>query len=177
MDSNYDFDHFFHQATERAPYPYQRVFAEDGDLPELLNIPTGVGKTGGGFLAGCIVVVTNAPSTPRRLIYCLPMRTLVEQTRDCALIWLDRLGLLAGTVQYSDETRTRIQSYDIDLKQDPNAVGVFLLMGGADGGNWDQIPSQQILIGTQDMLLSRGSQSRLWDVAVPLAGSFRAAQQ
>ncbi len=150
------FDDFFHQATERAPYPYQRVFAEDGDLPELLNIPTGVGKTAAVILGWLYRRRNRCASTPRRLIYCLPMRTLVEQTRDCALIWLDRLGLLAGTVQYSDETRTRIQSYDIDLKQDPNAVGVFLLMGGADGGNWDQYPERDIiLIGTQDMLLSR----------------------
>jgi hypothetical protein len=31
-------------------------------------------------------------TTPRRLVYCLPMRTLVEQTRDCATGWLNKLG-------------------------------------------------------------------------------------
>ena len=39
------FDDFFKQATERDCYPYQRAFAEDGEMPELLSVPTGVGKT------------------------------------------------------------------------------------------------------------------------------------
>jgi CRISPR-associated endonuclease/helicase Cas3 len=39
------FDDFFKQVTGRDPYAYQREFAEDGELPELLNVPTGIGKT------------------------------------------------------------------------------------------------------------------------------------
>ncbi|MGC8582004.1 MAG: hypothetical protein ACP5MW_06690, partial [Thermoplasmata archaeon] len=35
---------------------------------------------------------------PRRLIYCLPTRSLVEQTRDNIVEWLNNLGLLGGTV-------------------------------------------------------------------------------
>jgi len=31
------FDNFFNQATERQPYPYQRAFAEEGELPDLLK--------------------------------------------------------------------------------------------------------------------------------------------
>ena len=151
------FDDFFKIATGGAePYPYQRAFAEDGELPELLNIPTGVGKTATVILGWLYRRRTRSGSTPRRLVYCLPMRTLVEQTRDCAVMWLDRLGLLAGTVQYANETRTRIDSYQIDLQKHSEGVGVSLLMGGADSGDWDEYPDRNmVLIGTQDMLLSR----------------------
>jgi hypothetical protein len=38
------FVEFFKIATGRDPYPYQRSFAEDGELPDLLNVPTGVGN-------------------------------------------------------------------------------------------------------------------------------------
>ena len=46
------FDDFFKQATGCRPYPYQCAFAQDGELPELLNVPTGVGKTA-TVLLGC----------------------------------------------------------------------------------------------------------------------------
>ncbi len=69
--------------------------------------------------------------TPRRLVYCLPMRVLVEQTRDEVQGWLENLGL---------------------TKQ----VKVCVLMGGEDADDWDLYPEKDaILIGTQDMLLSR----------------------
>ena len=131
-----DFRDFFHKATSGGtPYPYQTVFAEGESLPELLNVPTGVGKTATAIL-GWLYRRIEATSlvrgtTPRRLVYCLPMRTLVEQTRDCAQSWLANLGR-TGT------------------------IGVHVLMGGADSSNWDEHPEQDaILIGTQDMLLSR----------------------
>ncbi len=44
------FAEFFRRATTspterqgRTPYPYQTAFAEGDSLPELLNVPTGVG--------------------------------------------------------------------------------------------------------------------------------------
>ena len=125
------FDDFFKQATGRDCYPYQCAFAEADALPELLNVPTGVGKTATAVLGWLYRRRARSQSTPRRLVYCLPMRTLVEQTRDCADTWLANLGLT-------------------------EKVGVHLLMGGADATQWDEHPERDaILIGTQDMLLSR----------------------
>ena len=44
------FDAFFSTATDLSgPYPYQRVLATDASLPELLSVPTGVGKTAADF--------------------------------------------------------------------------------------------------------------------------------
>ncbi|MES2788219.1 MAG: CRISPR-associated helicase Cas3', partial [Planctomycetota bacterium] len=132
-----NFGDFFRRATQIiAPYPYQRAFAEDESLPELLSIPTGLGKTAAVVLGWLYrrrfhknAEIRN--STPRRLVYCFPMRVLVEQTHDVTQGWLEKLGL-------TDD------------------VKVHLLMGGVDGSDWDEYPeSDSILIGTQDMLLSR----------------------
>lgn len=156
------FDDFFKQATGRdlTPYPYQRAFAEDGELPDLLNVPTGVGKTATAILGWLYRRRRHADQvirkrTPRRLVYCLPMRTLVEQTRDCAVMWLDRLGQFAGKVEYADDAKTRVKSYTLDFDKPLNGIAVHVLMGGADASKWDEHPERDaILIGTQDMLLS-----------------------
>src|SRR5207253_5332223 len=64
-------------------------------------------------------------------VYCLPMRTLVEQTEKNVREWLEKLAL-------------------------EGATGVHILMGGEDTGEWDVHPEKPaILIGSQDMLLSR----------------------
>ena len=86
------FDKFFKEATGgQSPYPYQRQFAEGESIRQLLSVPTGVGKTATAVLGWLWKRRQRPATTPRRLVYCLPMRTLVEQTRDCAVIWLDRL--------------------------------------------------------------------------------------
>src|SRR5262249_8136557 len=110
----------------------------------LINVPTGLGKTAGVVLAWLWNRVLHPESShrnswPRRLVYCLPMRTLVEQTRDSVANWLERLNLLwSGKDDQSGK------------------VGLHILMGGEDQGNWDLYPEREaILIGTQDMLLSR----------------------
>jgi len=155
------FKDFFAKATGNpSPYPYQEAFAEDRELPDLLNVPTGVGKTATAILGWLyrrrFASADIQKSTPRRLVYCLPMRTLVEQTRDCTVTWLDQLGQFAGTVKYTDETKTHVKSYTLDLENHPNGIAVHLLMGGADATKWDEHPERDaILIGTQDMLLSR----------------------
>jgi CRISPR-associated endonuclease/helicase Cas3 len=70
-------------------------------------------------------------ATPRRLIYCLPMRTPVEQTGAAAQTWLR------------------------NLEQDQD-IRVYVLMGGERTEDWDVYPGRDaILIGTQDMLLCR----------------------
>ncbi len=122
---------WFKQATARfSPYPYQQQLAEQ-PWPDALEIPTGLGKTAAVTLAWLYKRrKLHDPETPRRLVWCLPMRVLVEQTRENIQHWLTRL----------DEP-----------------VPVHLLMGGeADMKAWSEEPEQdQILIGTQDMLLSR----------------------
>jgi CRISPR-associated endonuclease/helicase Cas3 len=39
------FDEWFKRATGNDPFPYQRRFAEQGEIPNLVDVPTGLGKT------------------------------------------------------------------------------------------------------------------------------------
>jgi CRISPR-associated endonuclease/helicase Cas3 len=154
------FDEWFGRAIgaqDTKPFPYQRALAECAALPELLEVPTGTGKTAAAILGWLwrrrfhpMEAVRNA--TPRRLVYCLPMRVLVEQTRGCAIRWLNNLGLLAGEATFKGD---RLERYEVDWGQG-DKVAVVTLMGGESQRDWREHPEHEaILIGTQDMLLSR----------------------
>ncbi len=76
------FKAFFQAATDNTPYDYQsRLAGNDSDAAcdsQLINIPTGLGKTAAVVLAWLWNrVQLQNPKWPRRLVYCLPMRTLV----------------------------------------------------------------------------------------------------
>jgi CRISPR-associated endonuclease/helicase Cas3 len=127
------FDEFFKKATENSPFPFQREFAEAETLPKLVRVPTGLGKTAmtvvGWLWRRFGADEERKAATPRRLVYCLPMRVLVEQTAESAREWVRNLGV---------------------------NVCVHVLMGGEDEDDWDIHPEREaILVGTQDMLLSR----------------------
>lgn len=125
------FQAFFGEATGKTPYPYQVSLATAPIESRLIDVPTGCGKTAAVILGWLWQRRVNPTQTPRRLVYCLPMRVLVEQTHKNAEGWLKELGL--------DER-----------------VRVYVLMGGEDTEDWDLYPEREaILVGTQDMLLSR----------------------
>ncbi|MDI1250923.1 MAG: CRISPR-associated endonuclease Cas3'' [Lacunisphaera sp.] len=147
-----NFSPFFRAATSNTPYDYQcrlacgepsRTAGGDTGRPcesQLISIPTGLGKTAAVVLAWLWNRIhLKRDDWPRRLVICLPMRTLVEQTEGCAHEWLTKLNLLW------------------DGQASPTGkVGLHLLMGGEDADGWDLHPeADAILIGTQDMLLSR----------------------
>ncbi len=133
------FDEFFRTAfasdpldESYRPFFYQRRLANpDEPLPSLVNVPTGAGKTAAILAAWLWRRLHNPQSVGRRLVYCLPMRTLVEQTRGVAEQAVERIGL-------------------------KDRFGIHLLMGGDVSHEWDVNPEREtVLIGTQDMLLSR----------------------
>ena len=137
-----DADQIYRAAFRREVRPdlWQRNFIEM-EWPEILIAPTGAGKTA-GITLGWIAHRLRAPKrTPRRLVWCLPMRTLVEQAAEATRDWLERLKQ-AGT----DRNK---------LLPEPSR-DVHVLMGGAESSSWLDFPERPaVLIGTQDMLLSR----------------------
>ena len=137
-----DFAKFFTKLCGKTePLTWQTKLATSKDCGNrLIRIPTGFGKTLGVFAAWTWHRVRQRNDDwPRRLIWCLPMRVLVEQTEKEARAVLERLGVL----------------WDKKSEHD-GKIGVHLLMGGVDAGQWHLYPEcDAVLIGTQDMLLSR----------------------
>lgn len=133
MNRTTPYSEWFKSVTGFEPHPWQ---AELGGMQactdRLLRIPTGLGKTAGAVLAWLFHrVVRGDEAWPRRLSFCLPMRVLVEQTEDCIRAWLETAGL-------------------------DGSVGLHVLMGGREAEAWVRTPERAaILLGTQDMLLSR----------------------
>lgn len=148
-----NFEKFFETATGYKPFAFQEKFAHE--LPALVCIPTGLGKTAMAVLGWLWRRRSNEfrAKTPRRLVYCLPMRVLVEQTRDQVITWLYRLELLDGKATFDD--RGKLFFYQPTM-EDEKKISVHVLMGGEEFYDWDIYPERDmVLIGTQDMLLSR----------------------
>ncbi|MEW6320113.1 MAG: DEAD/DEAH box helicase [Acidobacteriota bacterium] len=99
------------------PHAWQSRLAADSVCRDrLIRIPTGFGKTAGVVSAWLWNRVEQRNSGwPRRLILCLPMRTLVEQTHCEVASWLERAGL------------------------DPHQH-VHMLLGGLSPSDWHLIP-------------------------------------
>ncbi len=124
---------FFSTATNGfTPYQWQIQVALDG-LPEVLPVPTGLGKTEVTLAWAWRLLVDRQPE-PLHLVVCLPMRSLVTQT----------VQRLTG---YFDTLRAEKPEIDVRVHQ---------LMGGAIDQEWARWPDRPwILVGTQDQLLSR----------------------
>ncbi|GAB4197036.1 MAG: hypothetical protein Kow00105_11150 [Phycisphaeraceae bacterium] len=131
-----DFKRAFCELTGHdGPYPWQIALGRESTCRNrIIKIPTGLGKTE-GIMAAWIwhrFICDNGDSAwPTRLVWCLPMRVLVEQT-------------VAVVQALADKLPEYIRP------------GVYPVMGGVDSGDWFWKPEQPaVLVGTQDMLLSR----------------------
>lgn len=132
---------WFQQTTGNRPHWWQQTLADDPACGNrLIRIPTGFGKTAGTVMPWLWHRVVRQDSAwPLRLVFCLPMRVLVEQTEASLRAWLEKHDL----------------QWD-GIGDHAGKVGVHVLMGGCDGGEWHLHPEcSAILIGTQDLLLSR----------------------
>jgi CRISPR-associated endonuclease/helicase Cas3 len=125
---------FFYRATGfERPYRWQLRVATEG-LPDVLPIPTGLGKTEGAALAWAWRRLRKNLDEPLHLVYCLPMRSLVRQTVERLSGYFERLAAW----------------------QEFPPVSVHQLMGGAIDETWESQPDRPwVLVGTQDQLLSR----------------------
>jgi CRISPR-associated endonuclease/helicase Cas3 len=128
-----EFEAFFELATGHQPHGYQARIAREG-LPSVVEAPTGTGKTE-VILAWLWRRLTeeHRAGTPRRLVYALPQRSLVDQVAGDARKWLANLGL-------TDD------------------VALHVVMGGRGEtkGDWrDEMHKPAIVVGTVDALVSK----------------------
>lgn len=130
---------WFREFSRHEPHGWQTTLGEASAVESrLIRVPTGFGKTLGVVGAWAYQrCVAGQSDWPRRLVYCLPMRVLVEQTESEVRAALDRVGLLRSD-------------------NNPTGVAVHVLLGGTTPGDWHlDVAGDAVLIGTQDMLLSR----------------------
>ena len=132
--SDQTFEQWFAALTLHAsPRHWQSDLAADQDCRNrLIRIPTGLGKTEGVLAAWSYYRLHRGDAGwPRRLVWCLPMRVLVDQTE-----------------QVAQQLAARIP--------EPHRPTIHIAMGGEDCGEWFLRPERPaVIIGTQDMLLSR----------------------
>lgn len=122
------FSDFFAAMTGNQAHPWQQALG-DNEAPadRLIRIPTGLGKTAGTVLAWLWhASVRNDGRWPRRLVFCLPMRVLVEQTEAAVRGWLIRLSS--------------------SKLSDGRSPSVHVLMGGADAGEWHLHPEKPAIV-------------------------------
>lgn len=139
-----NFTHAFHALTGHPPFPWQerlyREYFAKGHVPSACSLPTGLGKT--SVIALWLIALANGKNVPRRLIYVVNRRTVVDQTTD------------------------EVVRYQQAIKDDPELsafrdrfeqLRISTLRGQfADNGDWCEDPSRPAVIcGTVDMIGSR----------------------
>ena len=141
--------HHFDEIVEHAPFPWQRrlyaAFAK-GDIPEVVDVPTGLGKTLSILLL--LLARLENPALPARVVYIVDRRAIVDQTAQAIRAWIDRIATLPRLASTFNAT----SAFPSDL---PVQLGV--LRGGlADDGQWRVDPARPaVVVGTVDMIGSR----------------------
>jgi CRISPR-associated endonuclease/helicase Cas3 len=131
-----EFDSAFEALAENKPFPWQRALYERfaaGEFPDSCNLPTGLGKT--SVVAIWLIALANGKPVPRRLVYVVNRRTVVDQTTDEVEKYRKNLTAAGITEELALSTLR----------------GQF-----ADNREWSADPSRPAVIcGTVDMIGSR----------------------
>jgi CRISPR-associated endonuclease/helicase Cas3 len=138
-----DFEEAFKVLTgTKGPFPWQTSLYEDwfvkGEFPRSCNLPTGLGKT--AVIAIWLIALMNHPDKiPRRLVYVVNRRTVVDQTTEEVEKLRENLPILKNIPAH-------VQHLAISTLR-----GQF-----ADNREWSADPSRPAVIcGTVDMIGSR----------------------
>lgn len=76
------FSKLFQALTETIPFPWQESLYDkfiEGEIPSSADLPTGLGKTS-VIAIWLIALMTHSDKMPRRLVYVVNRRTVVDQT-------------------------------------------------------------------------------------------------
>ncbi len=149
-----EFAQRFRALTGNDPFPWQRdLYANHfvlGQFPDACTLPTGLGKTS-VVAVWLLALATNPTKVPRRLVYVVNRRTVVDQTTAEVEKYRQRLTDLS---ELEDLTATLR-----GLSSDPTATPLALstLRGQfADNREWSGDPARPaVVVGTVDMIGSR----------------------
>ena len=142
----------FTDLTGHPPFPWQERLYSDwflkGHVPDTCDIPTGLGKT--SVIALWLIAMAAGAKLPRRLVYVVNRRTVVDQTTIEVKRLAERLD--------GSGLSTPLQALcGIPLVDGQPPLAVSTLRGQfADNQEWFSDPSRPAVIcGTVDMIGSR----------------------
>ena len=171
------FDAAFNTLTGHAPMRWQqRLFDQlcAGDLPGALDLPTGLGKT--SVIAIWLIAKAMGARLPRRLVYVVDRRAVVDQATDEAKKLREALEGIAEHFDAMDENaRARAKQIAAELKKGlgiEKPLPIATLRGGlADNRDWTYDPAAPaIVVCTVDMggsrLLFSGYRLSRWSRSV-----------
>lgn len=129
----------FQALTGKPPFPWQKelfVLFADGRIPACCDLPTGLGKTS-VIAIWLIALAESEKPVPRRLVYVVNRRTVVDQTTE--------------EVKRIHKNLPKLKRIGFDTLAISTLRGQF-----ADNREWSADPSQPaVIVGTVDMIGSR----------------------
>lgn len=145
------FDDDFATLVGKSPFPWQRALYERfvaNDFPTACDLPTGLGKT--SVIAIWLLALASNAQLPRRLVYVVNRRTVVDQATSEAERM--RTALMKPEALHIREALRALTAFP---KESPLAIST--LRGQfADNAEWRRDPSRPaIVVGTVDMIGSR----------------------
>ena len=171
-----DFDAYFQAVHGHEPYPWQsrlsRQVLDEGCWPDVIDLPTGTGKT--AVLDTAIFALAAHPDiSPRRIVFVIDRRIVVDQVYERAERIRDRILDAAGGVLADVRRRLGV------LTDADKPLGVAALRGGIPiDGEWARRPEQPwVIVSTVDQFGSRllfrgyGVSHRMRPVHAGLAGN------
>src|SRR6266498_4945189 len=142
------FETRFKALTGQRPFPWQINLYEDwfvkGEFPRSCNLPTGLGKT--SVVAIWLIALMDHPhKMPRRLVYVVNRRTVVDQTTAEVVRLRERL-------RESPDLLTKLAAMCAVPTDTPLALST--LRGQfADNREWCVDPARPaVIVGTVDMI-------------------------
>ncbi len=152
--ANFSFHQTFELLTGFSPLPWQQALFErftlgSDHIPSRCDLPTGLGKT--SVVPIWLIALANNPGTiPRRLVYVVNRRTVVDQTTE--EVEKIRHNLLKPELADFSKALKSLCAIDCDCP-----LAISTLRGQfADNREWSADPCRPALIaGTVDMIGSR----------------------
>lgn len=155
------FAQFFHSIWGVAPFAWQVALADqvlrDGRWPEVIDLPTGAGKTSALDIA-VYALACRPDIMPRRIAFVVDRRTIVDQTADraarLARALQDTLGAQpASPATHIAQSLSGISGTGVPLDAARLRGG---LIGTTDAADWLRWPDQPaVIVSTVDQFGSR----------------------
>lgn len=151
--SQKDFATFFRDIYGYDPFPWQQRLTEQvlakGAWPEVIDLPTGSGKT--AVLDTAVFAMAASPDiSPRRVVFVIDRRIVVDQVYERAKLIRKRVE--SGATPILRAVRDNLHSIS-----DGKSLGVVALRGGIPIENeWTHNPEQPwVMVSTVDQFGSR----------------------